>query len=143
MENFKFKLKFFRRFIVILLLLTVWLTTGESAIDTYISNYSHSILKMPAAVQIQLTNYLLLVNTLEPLAGNDDIDSSLTWLMQNSDSESVRHHAKIVRTAILNNRPAILNYKNRKQGLKNSNEIIERSVLIFLEFINRNMFNNR
>jgi len=119
------------------------LLSGESTIPTYIDNYAKSVYTFPATVQIQLTNYLLIVNALEPLAKNDRIDSSLDELILNSDSESVRHHAKIVKLAISNDHPEIFNYQNQTHRPKNSKEKIERSLLIFLEYINQNMFTNK
>ena len=124
MENFKFKLKFSSKIIAILIISSAFLNAGESTIFTYIDNYTKSIYTLPAIVQIRLTNYLLIVNALEPLAENGRIDSSLDNLIMNSDSESVRHHAKIVKLALSNNRPEIFNYQDQTHRPKNSKEKI-------------------
>jgi len=143
MENFIFKLKDLFFSIGVFFLLIIPLLSGEPTIPTYIDNYTKSVYTFPATVQIQLTNYLLIVNTLESLAENSRIDSSLNNLILNSESESVRHHAKIVKMALANDHSEIFNFKDQTHKLKDSKENVEHSLLIFLEYINQNMFNNK
>ena len=143
MENFIFKLKDLFFSIGVFFLLIIPLLSGEPTSPTYIDNYTKSVYTFPATVQIQLTNYLLIVNTLESLAENSRIDSSLDNLILNSDSETVRHHAKIVKLALSNDHAEVFNYQDQTYQQKDPKEKIERFLLIFLEYINQNMFTNK
>jgi len=141
MVNFKFKLKVLFRIIAICILSVNSLAAGEHVIDNFITNYSRSISVMPTDVQIRLTNYLLVVNTLESIAENRQVERTLNKLIRTSDSKSVRYHAKIVKIALSNNQSEILNYRGKNHKANDSKEKIEYSLLIFLEYINQNMFN--
>ena len=143
MENFKFKLKFAPKIIAVFIISTGFLKGSELTISNYIDNYTKSICTLPAAVQIQLTNYLLVVNALEPLTENSKIDSSLDKLILSSDSEPVCHHAKLVKLVLSLDHTEIFSFKDQTLKPNDSEKKFNQSILIFLEYINQNMFNNK